>query len=76
MEQVGRSYSSGGWLVQAGSEEEFVDRWTAFVEWSSENAAGAESFVLVRRDDEPRKHRDSIALDKWSVKSDNTKKAV
>jgi len=62
MEQAGRSYSSGGWLVQVGSEEEFVDRWTAFVEWSSENAAGAEYFVLVRRDDEPRRF---LSLGAW-----------
>ena len=62
MEQAGRSYSSGEWLVQAGSEEEFVDRWTAFVEWSSQNAAGAESFVLVRREDEPRRF---LSLGAW-----------
>ena len=48
--------------MQAGSEEEFVDRWTAFVEWSSQNAAGAESFVLVRREDEPRRF---LSLGAW-----------
>src|SRR5215213_9473033 len=66
MEQAGRSYSSGGWLVQAGSEEEFVERWSAFVEWSSENAAGAESFVLVRSTEEPRRF---LSLGAWESKA-------
>lgn len=53
MEQTGQSYSSGDWLVRAGNEEEFVERWTAFIEWTSDNAAGARSFVLVRSTEEP-----------------------
>src|SRR5215213_6968380 len=43
MQRAGQSYSSGEWLVRAGGEEEFVDRWNAFIEWTADNAAGAES---------------------------------
>jgi quinol monooxygenase YgiN len=62
MENKGQSYSSGEWLVRPGSEEEFIEAWTSFIEWSLENAAGAESFVLVRSADEPRKF---LSLGAW-----------
>jgi heme-degrading monooxygenase HmoA len=62
MEKTGQSYSSGEWLVQAGSEEEFVSRWTTFIEWSLDNAAGAESFVLVRSTEDPRRF---LSLGAW-----------
>ncbi|HEX2740461.1 MAG TPA: antibiotic biosynthesis monooxygenase family protein [Rubrobacter sp.] len=62
METTGQSYSSGEWLVRAGSEEEFIQRWTTFIEWSMDNAAGAESFVLVRSMEEPRKF---LSLGAW-----------
>jgi heme-degrading monooxygenase HmoA len=55
MEKTGQSYSSGEWLVQAGSEEDFIERWNTFIEWSVNNAPGAESFVLVRSTENPRK---------------------
>ena|SRR5215210_394212 len=62
MQRAGQSYSSGEWLVRAGSEEEFVDRWNAFIEWTADNAAGAESFVLVRSTEEPRRF---LSLGAW-----------
>src|ERR687897_3506260 len=62
MEMTGQSYSSGEWSVRAGSEEEFVERWTTFIEWSLDNAEGAESFVLVRSTQEPRKF---LSLGAW-----------
>jgi Antibiotic biosynthesis monooxygenase len=55
MEMTGHSYSSGEWLVREGSAEEFIEAWTSFIEWSLDNAEGAESFVLVRSTEEPRK---------------------
>jgi hypothetical protein len=55
MEMTGQSYSSGEWSVRAGSEEEFVESWTTFIEWSLDNVVGAVSFVLVRSMEEPRK---------------------
>ena len=62
MEKKGQSYSSGEWLVREGSEQEFVEAWTNFIEWSLENAAGAESFVLVRSMEDPRKF---LSLGAW-----------
>jgi hypothetical protein len=32
METTGQSYSSGEWLVREGSEEEFIQTWTTFIE--------------------------------------------
>ena len=55
MEMTGQSYSSGEWSVRAGSEEQFVERWTTFTEWSLDNAPGAVSFVLVRSTEVPSK---------------------
>ena len=62
MQKTGQSYSSGEWLVRAGSEEEFVDRWNAFIEWTKNNAAGAGAFVLVRSTEEPRRF---LSLGSW-----------
>jgi len=53
MDMTGRSYSSGEWLVREGSEEEFIQRWTSFIEWTLNEAPGAVSFVLVRSTEEP-----------------------
>jgi hypothetical protein len=52
MGTTGQSYSSGEWLVREGSEEEFIEPWTTFVE----------SFVLVRSTEEPRKF---LSLGAW-----------
>ena len=38
MEKTGQSYSSGEWLVQAGSEEDLIERWTTFIECSLNDA--------------------------------------
>jgi heme-degrading monooxygenase HmoA len=48
-------FPSGNWLVRAGSEEAFIERWTNFTEWSLKNAPGAESFVLIRDIGDPRR---------------------
>jgi heme-degrading monooxygenase HmoA len=47
-------YTSGNWLVKEGSEDAFIEAWTAFTGWSRENAAGAGEFVLIRSESEPR----------------------
>jgi heme-degrading monooxygenase HmoA len=62
MEKTAQSYSSGEWLVQPGSEDDFVEMWTTFLEWTLNNAQGAESFVLVRSTEEPRKF---LSLGAW-----------
>jgi len=62
MEETAQSYSSGEWLVRAGSEEEFIQRWITFIEWTLNDAPGAVSFVLVRSTEEPRKF---LSLGAW-----------
>jgi heme-degrading monooxygenase HmoA len=62
MEKTGQSYSSGEWLVRAGSEEEFIKRWTTFSESTLGNAPGAVSFVLVRSNEDPRRF---LSLGAW-----------
>jgi quinol monooxygenase YgiN len=62
MERTDQSYSSGEWKVRAGSEEEFVQRWTTIIEWSLENAPGAGSFVMVRSTEDPTKF---LSLGSW-----------
>ena len=47
-------YVSGDWLVRAGSEQDFTERWVAFTSWSLANAPGASSFVLIRDEADPR----------------------
>ena len=55
MAKIGQPYTSGAWLVRAGSEEAFIERWTNFTQWSLKNAPGAESFVLLRNSIERRR---------------------
>jgi len=47
-----KHYTSGDWHVRDGSEDEFVKRWTSFVDWARENARG--HFLLIRENDAPR----------------------
>jgi heme-degrading monooxygenase HmoA len=54
MAKIGRPYTSGIWVVREGNEDEFISRWTEFTEWSLANAPGAESFLLIRQDADPR----------------------
>jgi Antibiotic biosynthesis monooxygenase len=55
MLQLGNAYSTSNWFVMAGSEEEFVRRWTALAEWVKNNVPGARSAVLIRSTDDPRR---------------------
>jgi len=41
-------WASGNWTVKAGSEDEFVERWRAWLDWTSKNAAGFRSATLIR----------------------------
>jgi quinol monooxygenase YgiN len=62
MQNSGYSYSSGEWLVRAGSEQEFIQRWNSFIQWTLNEAPGAVSFVLVRSTEEPSKF---LSLGAW-----------
>jgi heme-degrading monooxygenase HmoA len=50
----GGSYASGNWLVNEGSEEEFVSRWREFLEWTRDNAGGFQEATLIRDTADPR----------------------
>jgi heme-degrading monooxygenase HmoA len=39
-------WASGQWQVQEGKESEFVDRWTGWITWTSENIPGFRSARL------------------------------
>lgn len=54
MAKIGQPYTSGNWMVKEGHEDEFVDRWTEFTEWSLANAPGAENFLLIRDAADPK----------------------
>jgi heme-degrading monooxygenase HmoA len=55
MAQKGQPFTSGNWLVRAGHEDEFVERWTALTEWSLKEAKGAQFFYLIQ-DSRDRRH--------------------
>jgi len=51
---AGEHYASGNWTVRAGSEDEFVARWRAFLTDSTKTAGGFGSARLLRDGDDPR----------------------
>jgi hypothetical protein len=38
MAEIRQPYASGRWLVNTGSQDEFIERWTTFTQWSLDNA--------------------------------------
>jgi heme-degrading monooxygenase HmoA len=44
----GDSFASGNWFVSEGNEDEFVARWTDFLEWTRDNADGFRGASLLR----------------------------
>lgn len=46
-------YVAAYWKVKAGREVEFIERWKEFTSWSTENAAGAQSFTLLHNEEMP-----------------------
>jgi quinol monooxygenase YgiN len=64
-------YVSGNWITKDGRVEEFVLRWTEFTDWSARYARGAQSFVLIRDQREPRHFvsfgtwEDAAAIEQW-----------
>jgi len=61
--KVGQPFTSGRWLVKEGNEKEFIVRWTQFTEWSRANAPGAQNFILVRDNTDPRRFQSFGAWD-------------
>jgi heme-degrading monooxygenase HmoA len=54
MADTHREWASGDWVVTEGNEEEFVERWKAWLGWSSENIPGFVSATLIRDLQDPR----------------------
>ena len=71
MTMVGRPYTAGHWLALPGREDELVRSWSDFTAWSLQVLAEAQSFVLIRRTDEPRRFlsfgtwSDADAVSRW-----------
>jgi heme-degrading monooxygenase HmoA len=49
------NWASGVWLVRAGSEDEFINRWKAWLSWTSQNSPGFRSAKLIRNADDGRR---------------------
>ena len=70
---AGDQYASGNWHVQAGSEDEFVARWQAFITESAKAAQGFGSARLLRDADDPRHFlsfsdwADAASRDAWKA---------
>jgi heme-degrading monooxygenase HmoA len=56
------SFASGNWLVSEGKEDEFVSRWTDFIEWTRANADGFRRANLLRSAKEPRRF---VSVAEW-----------
>jgi heme-degrading monooxygenase HmoA len=48
------SYASGNWLVEGGSEDQFISKWSEFLEWTRDNAPGFQGATLIRDASDPR----------------------
>jgi quinol monooxygenase YgiN len=60
---MSESYSSGDWHVKQGNEDQFIEAWTDFLQWSRKDHAGLVRAQLIRDDKDPT-HFVSIA--EWS----------
>ena len=69
----GDQYASGNWHVQAGSEDEFIARWQAFITESAKTSQGFGSARLLRDADDPRHFlsfsdwADAASRDAWKA---------
>jgi heme-degrading monooxygenase HmoA len=59
----GEHYASGNWTVKAGSEDEFVARWRAFLSDSTKTAEGFGTARLLR-DSDDRRH--FLSFSEWA----------
>ncbi len=47
-------YASGNWHVKEGEEQEFVERWTGFLQWTRKDHPALEAASLIRDQGDPR----------------------
>ena len=56
------NHASGDWRVRTGCEDEFVGRWTEFLQWTWENAPG---FLRARLIQDPEEPAHFISFAEW-----------
>jgi heme-degrading monooxygenase HmoA len=60
-------YTLGIWLVKAGKEDDFIQAWSAFAEWTKSSFGGARSVILLRDRSEPRRF---VSVGPWRSDKD------
>jgi heme-degrading monooxygenase HmoA len=49
---VADHYASGNWHVKKGKEDEFVERWTEFLQWTRKDHTGLQHAQLIQDNDD------------------------
>jgi heme-degrading monooxygenase HmoA len=68
---MSKCFSTTNWQVKEGKQEEFIKRWTNFLNWTRETQDGLEAAQLVVDVEDPRRFvsvgewRDSVARQAW-----------
>lgn len=60
-------YTLGIWIVKAGKEDEFIEAWRNFAEWTKSSFAGASSVVLLRDRNDSRRF---VSVGPWRSDKD------
>jgi heme-degrading monooxygenase HmoA len=74
--RMAEHYASGSWQVTNGKEDEFMARWTEFLQWTRETQPGLMSARLTRRADDPShflsfsQWKDEASLATWKQSQD------
>jgi quinol monooxygenase YgiN len=64
-------YTLGIWMVKPGKAEEFINEWTLFAQWTSNNVPSAGKAHLLRDEKDPLRFisfgswKDEEAIQKW-----------
>jgi heme-degrading monooxygenase HmoA len=57
-----QNYASGDWRVRAGAEDEFIARWTEFLQWTRAEAPG---FLMARLICDPEDPAHFVSFAEW-----------
>lgn len=57
-----KEFASGNWLVARGRNDEFITRWTEFLEWTKESSTGFVKAILIQDAADPHHY---ISLGYW-----------
>ena len=60
---MGNCFSTTGWQVKDGRQQEFVERWTMFLHWTRETQDGLKAAQLVADEAD---HRRFLSVGEWS----------